>query len=415
MAITDRNNIFQLEINTSQLVKHAFDMFQEINTLHVQMACVFCGRVEDKPEKYGEKLTDKKTNISVHYYCLILSSGLLQQGEEKDGFYGFLVNSVTKEVKRASKLTCTVCKEKGASIRCCKTNCRKIFHFPCGQGNQCLFQYFDRFESFCWQHRPVQNVPSEKKPAQCSICLQKINSSPTFIAIKSPCCSQSWFHRKCLQKHALSAGLYFFNCPTCNNKTNFQSEMLRMGIHIPQRDASWEREENAYQELHEVYQRCDVKKCLCDLGRDYVALKGKWCIVRCHYCGSMGTHLICSALENKKSQWTCPECFSILHGQKNQEMPLRRKKIASIKSGKNLSISTTEKGSENNFFNRNKTNDKSGPSTDKGNSSSEYNNHQDPKTGERKCYRVSSRRNRRKQVRTANRKRLFKCKNKERQ
>lgn len=37
------------------------------------------------------------------------------------------------------------------------------------------------------------------------------------------------------QRQAHSAGLFFFRCTLCNNKENFQEEMLRMGIYIPER------------------------------------------------------------------------------------------------------------------------------------------------------------------------------------
>lgn len=35
------------------------------------------------------------------------------------------------------------------------------------------------------------------------------------------------------------------------------------------RDASWELEENAYQELLQHYEHCDVRRCRCKEGRDY--------------------------------------------------------------------------------------------------------------------------------------------------
>ena len=35
------------------------------------------------------------------------------------------------------------------------------------------------------------------------------------------------------QNYAKSAGLYFFKCPLCNNKDEFQTEMLTYGIYIP--------------------------------------------------------------------------------------------------------------------------------------------------------------------------------------
>lgn len=37
------------------------------------------------------------------------------------------------------------------------------------------------------------------------------------------------------QYQALSAGIFFFRCTVCNNKDKFQEEMLRMGIHIPEK------------------------------------------------------------------------------------------------------------------------------------------------------------------------------------
>lgn len=37
------------------------------------------------------------------------------------------------------------------------------------------------------------------------------------------------------QRQAHSAGLFFFRCTLCSNKENFQEEMLRMGIFIPER------------------------------------------------------------------------------------------------------------------------------------------------------------------------------------
>ena len=35
------------------------------------------------------------------------------------------------------------------------------------------------------------------------------------------------------------------------------------------RDAAWEQEPNAFQELLERYSRCDAEKCLCPQGREH--------------------------------------------------------------------------------------------------------------------------------------------------
>ncbi|RLW10231.1 hypothetical protein DV515_00002176 [Chloebia gouldiae] len=275
--------------------------------------CVLCGRTDDCPEKYGEKRTYVKYNLTVHYYCLLMSSGIWQRGEEDEGLNGFLIKDIRKEVKRAAKLKCNVCRKKGASIGCVTPKCKRSYHFPCGLERECIFQFMEDFRSYCWEHRPVQEF-MDKEPrgaSQCTICLDLVEHLPVYTVLKSPCCKNAWFHRECLQYQALSAGIFFFRCTVCNNKDKFQKEMLRMGIHIPERDASWELEENAYQDLLHCYQHCDVKRCLCKKGRDYNEPDSKWEIKRCQYCGSRGTHLACSSMKSWEQNWECMECRSI--------------------------------------------------------------------------------------------------------
>ncbi|KFP69815.1 G2/M phase-specific E3 ubiquitin-protein ligase, partial [Acanthisitta chloris] len=275
--------------------------------------CVLCGRTDDCPEKYGEKKTYVKYKLTFHYYCLLLSSGIWQRGKEDEGIDGFLFTDVKKEMKRAAKLTCCVCKKKGASIGCVDPKCRRSFHFPCGIEKECIYQFMEDFRSYCWEHRPVQKFTDEEYggASQCTICLDLVEHLPVYGVMKSPCCKSAWFHRECLQYQALSAGIFFFRCTVCNNKSKFQEEMLRMGIHIPEKDASWELEENAYQDLLQSYQHCDVRRCLCRKGRDYNKPDSNWEIKRCQYCGSRGTHLACSSLNSWEENWECTECRSI--------------------------------------------------------------------------------------------------------
>ncbi|NXO02024.1 G2E3 ligase, partial [Rhinopomastus cyanomelas] len=276
--------------------------------------CVLCGRMDDCPEKYGEKRTNGTYNLTVHYYCLLMSSGIWQRGKEDEGLYGFLIADIRKEVNRAAKLKCNICKKKGASIGCVYSKCKRSYHYPCGIQRECIFQFMEDFRSYCWEHKPVQKLPDEEPrgTSQCTICLDLVEQIPSYAVLKSPCCKNAWFHRECLQYQALSAGIYFFRCTVCNDQAKFQKEMLRMGIHIPEKDASWELEENAYQELLQCYQHCDVKRCLCRTGRDYNEPDSKWEIKRCQYCGSRGTHLACSSLKSWEQNWKCIECKNIL-------------------------------------------------------------------------------------------------------
>uniref|UniRef100_H3AFB9 G2/M-phase specific E3 ubiquitin protein ligase n=1 Tax=Latimeria chalumnae TaxID=7897 RepID=H3AFB9_LATCH len=234
--------------------------------------CAFCQLNDECPEKYGEKKTYEAEKLTLHYYCLLMSSGIWQRGEEDEGIYGFLLEDIRKELKRARKLVCKVCRKKGASIGCSGKRCKKSYHFPCGVQKECIFQFTGEFRSYCWDHRPIQKHFTEGRPSEpslCTICFEYVEPIASYNIIKSPCCKNSWFHRDCLQHQALSAGMFFFRCTICNNKEKFQQEMLRLGIYIPERDASWELEEDAYQELFQRYQHCDVTRCHCKMGREY--------------------------------------------------------------------------------------------------------------------------------------------------
>ncbi|KAM7376450.1 hypothetical protein PAMP_006183 [Pampus punctatissimus] len=190
--------------------------------------CALCRLSDDDPAMFGEKVTLKQHKLSVHYLCL----------------------------------TCYGCKKKGACVGCNVRSCRKMIHFPCGRKQKFISQFTGLF-------------PSDfSLPQSCSICLDSIDPILSYSILKCPSCHNSWFHRDCVQRQAHSAGLFFFRCTLCNNKENFQEEMLRMGIFIPERDASWELEANAFSELLEVYRRCDASICLCDNGRTYSAKTG---------------------------------------------------------------------------------------------------------------------------------------------
>ena len=68
------------------------------------------------------------------------------------------------------------------------------------------------------------------------------------------------FHLPCIQKLAINSG-YFFKCPMCNNKDEFEAEMKKFGIYIPEQDAAWEREGNIYDGIYERHGTCDAENC----------------------------------------------------------------------------------------------------------------------------------------------------------
>ncbi|XP_058534715.1 PHD finger protein 7 [Ochotona princeps] len=272
--------------------------------------CRLCLREPGDPEKLGEFL--QKDNLSVHYFCLILSSKLPQRGHSNRGFHGFLPEDIKKEAIRASKKVCFVCKKKGAAIHCQKEQCVRNFHLPCGREKGCLSQFFGEYKSFCGKHRPTQNVHQEDLGEEsCVLCCEDL-SQTSVENIQSPCCSQAVYHRKCIQKYAHTSAKHFFKCPQCNNREEFPQEMLRMGIHIPDRDAAWELEPGAFSELYQRYQHCDAPICLYEGGRDSFEEEGRWHLLLCATCGSHGTHRGCSALRSNSKKWECAECSPAL-------------------------------------------------------------------------------------------------------
>ncbi|XP_025128641.1 PHD finger protein 7 isoform X2 [Bubalus kerabau] len=229
--------------------------------------CRLCLQEPGDPEKVGEFL--QKDNLSVHYFCLILSSKLPQRGQSNRGFHGFLPEDIRKEAARASRKICFVCKRKGAAINCQKDQCVRNFHLPCGLERGCLSQFFGEYKSFCGEHRPTQNIRRRNVGEEsCILCCEDL-SQISVENIQSPCCSQTIYHRKCIQKYAHTSAKHFFKCPQCNNREEFPQEMLRMGIHIPDR---------------------------------------KWRLILCATCGSHGTHRNCSSLRSNCKKWECTEC-----------------------------------------------------------------------------------------------------------
>ncbi|CAH1261920.1 G2E3 [Branchiostoma lanceolatum] len=291
--------------------------------------CLFCKRCENHQEKYGQLITDRDSGITVHYFCLLLSSGIHQEGGEDEGIYGFREQEIIKECKRGQRLKCSFCEQKGATIGCCTKRCRIAFHLPCGMENKTLHLFFDDFKSYCKEHRPMQVISKdmildtpEKNPV-CPICMYRLTPKPSDSVLKTPCCKRTWLHRDCVQRQASNAGMYFFRCPICNTKETFQQEMLKNGIYIPEQDASWELEDNAFEELLQRYNRCDAEKCDCVQGRNFNKEWGKWRIVLCQLCGSSGIHKLCGQL--KRARWKCKDCTEMLAKAKEASKERKRK------------------------------------------------------------------------------------------
>uniref|UniRef100_A0A8V1AJN5 PHD-type domain-containing protein n=1 Tax=Gallus gallus TaxID=9031 RepID=A0A8V1AJN5_CHICK len=272
--------------------------------LVLMAGCGLCKRTDYDPDIYGE--TCRQDRLCVHENCLVSPNPRPPA----------LCQPLPPRRSNSSPLVCCVCRQRGASVRCHRRRCSRTFHYPCGRERGCVSQFFGEYRSFCWQHRPTQQVqPLRQQRPQCAICLEAVQGRPCYRTLICPSCTSAHFHRHCIQGQALRAALHHFRCPLCQDMQTFQAEMFRLGIKIPDRDAAWE-EEGAFNELYQRHNSCDASLCLCSLGRDYSNNTGPWRMLLCSSCASCGTHQRCSAIPEDSESWECSGCSGVGTGKK---------------------------------------------------------------------------------------------------
>jgi len=279
--------------------------------------CILCSKITIDEVRLGPMY--HLDDVVCHYFCMLFSSGLPQNGSDNDGILGFLPRDIKKEARRVSvsgrgKLKCKFCKGRNAFVGCSVQKCRGIWHFPCGVENGINHQFFGKYEAFCKQHcnlpRKILHHPRRNlQGRRCPICFSSFEAGDDFPVFGS-CCISSVFHRRCVQKYALNSGS-LFKCPTCSERS-FQRDAQWQGVFVPERDASWEQEPNAFRGLSRRRLRCDFDSCQCPQGRNFrdVDVEGKWYIVRCVLCGGPSTHVQCSQVKDIAS-WACGTCKSV--------------------------------------------------------------------------------------------------------
>ncbi|CAG4995347.1 unnamed protein product [Parnassius apollo] len=320
--------------------------------------CVFCQRNVDDEIIYGKLYAIG--DIQCHYFCVLLSCCLIQKGNDEDGLFGFLYPDIIAEVERSKKHKCSYCGRDGATLGCSVSQCRKQFHLPCGRERDAVSLFYGNYKTFCNKHAPKQKITDEimakvklrslsqrkmkqlknqemtkqnlldtttscenenkmvqheeqkeEMEAVCVICYETVDGYPTLRTFWPPCCARdAWFHRSCLQRMALSAGMHYLKCPLCNEKEIFYKAVLSQGYYVPDRDAAWELEQNAFSEIYERPVSCAAPECLCPMGRDHDADSGAWDIKLCVLCGSAGAHEQCRQRQDS-SRYVCAVCAPV--------------------------------------------------------------------------------------------------------
>ncbi|XP_016983546.1 uncharacterized protein LOC108047735 [Drosophila rhopaloa] len=272
--------------------------------------CVLCRSSEDDEIAFG--VIHQQEEMMVHHNCLYLSSNLIQRGNERNGILSFLKEDILAEARRCRLLSCCYCHRGGANIGCCESGCRRTFHTKCGVENLALNQFRDTYRSYCNLHVPNYRQRPSSATEHCVICQDLLVAAgcrfSVVTMIQSPCCRNGWYHRNCLQAYANTAG-YFFKCPLCNNSDVFLNVAL-MGISVPNHDAVWETEPDAFAEQFHRDQTCTAVNCTVAEGRtgDVTTL------LYCTHCGSNPVHINCKVTDGS---YVCAVCSVVSPGDES--------------------------------------------------------------------------------------------------
>ncbi|XP_023162290.2 PHD finger protein 7 isoform X2 [Drosophila hydei] len=269
--------------------------------LNKMLKCDICNKSnEDEDEDdallYGEWMVKQK----------LLSTNLAQRGGDSSGILGFLLRDIRQEAAAAQKRKCAFCREQGASVICFK--CRIVFHMSCGLENRCIYHFRDDFRSYCESCAPLdeykkQLLANPPKTAICDICFNPISPFLLHTVTYGDCCRKGFAHRTCMRRYALASG-YYLRCLWCRSKS-FHDNIRLQSVFVPDRDATWERQPNAYSELHNRRMRCEQTECLCPKGRDFN--RNTWTIQPCILCAATGTHYKCYVGTARLSRTTAKE------------------------------------------------------------------------------------------------------------
>jgi hypothetical protein len=148
-----------------------------------EIHCSLCG-ISSKDELMIMKIgpfygpfKEGSNRYFIHELCAIWSPNVFLDK------YGKL-RSICKEVKRAKKLNCSYCGNKGAGLGCSKKNCRNTYHFLCAKSVKSHFNDQD-YLIFCPDH--LDNVPLSELEALKSINLNRDSETPYSLMVCQEC------------------------------------------------------------------------------------------------------------------------------------------------------------------------------------------------------------------------------------
>ncbi|ETE63633.1 PHD finger protein 6 [Ophiophagus hannah] len=99
-----------------------------------QRKCGFCR--SNKEDECGQLMLSENQKVAAHHKCMLFSSALVSSHTDNESLGGFSIEDVQKEIKRGTKLKCSLCHCPGATIGCDVKTCHKTYHYYCALHDQ---------------------------------------------------------------------------------------------------------------------------------------------------------------------------------------------------------------------------------------------------------------------------------------
>lgn len=129
-------------LNTKEEVFCCFCNESSLNPDFIRRLGFFFG-----PYTYKESRDPEEKTFYCHELCAIWTSGITLDKKNS------ISNCLLSEVKRAKKLSCVICHEKGAGVGCQVKSCKFNAHFKCILVEEEILLDYDNFRIFCQVHK----------------------------------------------------------------------------------------------------------------------------------------------------------------------------------------------------------------------------------------------------------------------
>ncbi|XP_036596585.1 PHD finger protein 6-like [Trichosurus vulpecula] len=140
--------------------------------------CGFCKSNKDK--ECGQLLISENQKVVAHHKCMLFSSALVSSYSDNECLGGFSIEDIQNEMKRGTKLMCSLCHCPGATIGCDVKTCHRTYHYLCALRDNAQMQEEPSqgiYMLYCRKHKkPGHNSEADLEEAfnECELACSPV-------------------------------------------------------------------------------------------------------------------------------------------------------------------------------------------------------------------------------------------------